>query len=337
MASPEHRDQRHQQASKLLTELAALEASDLARTGDLSRDINFSDAVPHLQKMLDVVRGLSNRDISRLPTQQTDAIIKACTSLQSIVGEIQSFDLNVNTPGDVCEGIIQKVGNAYDEIVNPLLIPLAFTATQATDYAKIEREAKGYHATMKEEHDRLVTYLDVVKTDAENALDAVKEQAAEAGVSTNAQIFLKNSKAHAAASKSWLIATIALSAITLLAAGGFLWLAFVYTPENVAKVIQYVVSKLIVLSTLSFGIFLCAKNYRTHKHNQTLNQHRSNALQTFRAFVEGTSDDRVKDAILLHAAQAAFMPRPTGYEESDGEIQNVNPVVEVLGSALSRT
>jgi hypothetical protein len=56
-----------------------------------------------------------------------------------------------NTPADVCSAIIQEVNNAYDTIMEPLTVPLAFTATQATDYAKIEREAKGYHSTMREE------------------------------------------------------------------------------------------------------------------------------------------------------------------------------------------
>jgi hypothetical protein len=58
---------------------------------------------------------------------------------------------------------------------------------------------------------------------------------------------------------------------------------------------------------------------------------------TFRAFVEGTSDDRVKDAILLQAAQAAFSPRPTGFDTAEMEIHPISPVVEILGKTLPKT
>ena len=55
---------------------------------------------------------------------------------------------------------------------------------------------------------------------------------------------------------------------------------------------------------------------------------------TFRAFVEGTSDKRVKDAILLQAAQAAFVGRPTGFDTAEKEFQTISPVVEILGKTI---
>ena len=94
------------------------------------------------------------------------------------------------------------------------------------------------------------------------------------------------------------------------------------------------VAKVLVLSTLSFGVLWCARNYKSQKHNETLNKHRANALMTFRAFVEGTSDVRVKDAILLQAAQAAFSGRPTGFDAAERDAQTINPVVEILGKTL---
>lgn len=221
--------------------------------------------------------------------------------------------------------------------MEPLTLPLAFTATQATDYAKIEREAKGYHATMREEADTFVAMLEKYKNDAEKALGAVKEQAAEAGVSTNAQIFLTDSTAHSTVAKKWLIATIAASVATFLFAAGFVILSFYYTPPTTAATIQYVVSKVILLSTLSFAIYWCAQNYKSQKHNETSNKHRANALMAFRAFVEGAEDSRIKDAVLMHAAQAAFSNRQTGYDGHADDTQTINPVVEILGKTMEKT
>lgn len=337
MATPEERTAKIEEAKKMLEELAEHNATSLGRTEELSRDINFSKAVPHFQEMLDIVKQLNQRSIDRLSITQITHIINACNTLKELIQSVKTFTLNQNTPADVCNGIIQNVKNSYDAVMDPLTVPLAFTATQATDYSKIEREAKGYHATMREEAESFKKMLETYKSDAEKALQAVKDQAAEAGVATNAQIFLTDSGKHALTAKNWLIATICASVITLCVAIIFVLISFKYQPATTAAAIQYVVSKLILLSTLSFGIFWCAKNYKSSKHNETLNKHRANALMTFRAFIEGSADQQIKEAILLQAAQAAFVNRPTGYEEQEKESQAINPVVEILGKSVIKS
>ena len=337
MATLEQREEIITQAKKLLEELATIKPTSLARTEDLSRDINFSDAVPHFEDMLEIVKQLKERDITRLGHAQLNQIVSACTQLKALVDKVNNFTMNQNTPADICKAIIVSIKNAYDTIMEPLTLPLAFTATQATDYAKIEREAKGYHSTMKEEADSFVSMIENYRIDAEKALNAVKEQAAEAGVSTNAQIFLSDSTAHSIVAKKWLTATIVVSSITFFVAAGFVALSFFYSPDTTSAAIQYVVSKIILLSTLSFSIYWCAQNYKSQKHNETSNKHRANALMTFRAFVEGADDSRVKDAVLMHAAQAAFSNRQTGYDGHGDDTPAINPVVEVLGKTIEKT
>lgn len=337
MATQEQRNEKIEAAKLLLEELGEIKAISLARTEELSRDINFSEAVPFFEEMLDITKQLNQRSIDRLALNQINQIIAGCTSLKVLIKKVNDFTLNQNTPADICQAIIQEVKGAYDAIMEPLTVPLAFTATLATDYAKIEREAKGYHATMREEADAFKKLLTSYKSDAEKALQAVKAQAAEAGVATNAQIFLTDSGDHAAVAKKWLIATVISSIITLLIAIMFVVISFEYEPKTTAVAIQYVISKLILLSTLFFTIFWCAKNYRSSKHNETLNKHRANALMTFRAFVEGSGEQQIKEAILLQAAQAAFVNRPTGYETHEKESQGINPVVEILGKSVGRS
>ncbi len=334
MATPDERTQKSEAVKKGLEEISKIDPNNLSRKSELSRDINFDDAVPHFTIMLDLVKQLNDRDISRLSTPQLNKISEALNRIILLINKVNEFSLNQNTPADVCNGIINDVKNAYDNVMEPLTLPLAFTATQSTDYAKIEREAKGYHLTMKEESEKLAKYIEECRYEAESALSAVKEQAAEAGVSTNAQIFLQNSETHKDDATRWLKTTISVTAITFIAAVGFLIISFYHKPTGLPESIQYVVSKIIVLSTLSFGIFWSAKNYRAHKHNETLNKHRANALMTFRAFVEGSSDEKIKDIILLQASQAAFSSRPTGYDAGEKEGQSVNPIFEIIGKSI---
>ena len=337
MATVQQRREALETATAKLAELSAVDPKALARTSDLSPDINFSDAAPHFEGMLELCKQLSQRDLSRLTLLQLTAINGACTKLSQFIQQVRDFNLNQNTPGDVCRNIVNAVENAYDDVTNPLLLPLSFTATQATDYAKIEREAKGYHATMKTEAEKLSKFIVEVRSEAEAALMAVKEQAAEAGVSTNAQIFVTDSQKHENLAEKWLKATVWMAGGTLAIAVAALVTAFIYHPEDLASTVQYVVAKLLVFSTMSFGVFWCARNYRSQKHNETLNRHRAKALMTFRAFVEGTAEARVKDAILLQAAQAAFSGRPTGFDSPEKDSQTVNPVVEILGKTFSQS
>lgn len=337
MATAEQREQALEGARDKIDALAQIDASTLARTSDLSPDINFKNAVPHFEEMLELCKQLSQRDLTRLTHPQLAAISAACDTLDRLIQQVRDFTLNQNTPGDVCKSITTSVSSAYDDVMNPLLLPLAFTATQATDYAQIEREAKGYHATMKAESEKLDKYIAEARADAAKALAAVKEQAAEAGVSTNAQIFVGEAAKHQTQASAWLKGTIVAASITFIVAIAFLYAAVVYHPNNLSSTIQYLVAKLLVLSILFFTVFWCSRQYRSQKHNETLNKHRANALMTFRAFVEGTADERVKDAILLQAAQAAFVARPTGFDTPDQEPSTISPVVEILGKSLPQS
>lgn len=92
--------------------------------------------------MLEIVKQLKDRDVTRLGYAQLNQIVTACTQLKNFIEQVNVFTLNQNTPADVCKTLITTIKNAYDTIMEPLTLPLAFTATQATDYAKIEREAR---------------------------------------------------------------------------------------------------------------------------------------------------------------------------------------------------
>jgi hypothetical protein len=337
MANEEERLQHIDQAKVLLQKLSEIDTSSLARIEDLSQNINFSKAVPYFESMLDVIRQLADRDISRLSTSRLKGIINACKNIEGKIEEVRNFDLNQNTPADVCNNIIDSIINSYDNVVDPFIVPLAFTATQATDYAKLEREAKGYFSNLKDEYDNMMEYISSSKNDIDKALSAIKDQAAQSGVSTNAHIFSQDAVEQRKQAKKWLISTIVISTITFLVGIFFLIMTFVYRPDTVAGVIQYVVSKLIILSALSFGIFWCSRNFKSYKHNEVLSTHRANALKSFRAFVEGSFDERVKDAILLQAAQAAFAVRSTGYDSQENETQSINPIIEVFGKAMTKS
>jgi DNA phosphorothioation-dependent restriction protein DptG len=92
---------------------------------------------------------------------------------------------------------------------------------------------------------------------------------------------------------------------------------------------------LLVLSVVFFGMGWAAKNYRAHKHNETVNRHRQNALRTFETFAAATEDKTTKDAVLLQTTKAIFEPQTSGYLTGEAEKVPSGAVVEVLKNVMS--
>jgi len=105
---------------------------------------------------------------------------------------------------------------------------------------------------------------------------------------------------HAHGSKKWLITASILITITILVAISTLYLLPALGELKEAGVVQRIIAKLIVLSSLYYGAVWSAKNYRIHRHLSVVNMHRHNALKTFEAFIKAASGDpETKSAVLL--------------------------------------
>ena len=335
MVETKARQEKISLAKKTLEGVLAVDPPSLARTED-STKINFAESVPFFQRTQDVFRALSTRDITPLPTESLEHIHQACTAFLALVAKVRGFDIGAGNARDTCQNINTEVADSYDNIVKKLLIPLAFTATQQANYGEIERQAKGFNVELKAQFEAMQAFITKAKADAEKALAAVREQAAEAGVASNAQIFDREAKERAKSAADWLWWTVVLTIATSAVAVAGLVAVFLWSPKDAPQAIQYVASKLILLSALTFSTVWCGKNYRSHKHNETLNRHRAHALMTFRAFVEGTKDARVSDAVLVQAAYAAFQVRPTGYELMNDSTSQAAPFVDIMAKAAGK-
>lgn len=331
MGTPAERDALIQSITIDINNLADVDADSLGRSAELSPDINFEETVPYFGEMLSCVRELGQRDLSHLPAPTLQDIANACKQLEKCVTRVREFVIAQDPVGE-CNQIKSEIFKSHEVVVGKLLLPLAFTATQTADYERLYRDAEGYIGTIKAEVEQFAAHMESVRRQARDALDSVLDQAALAGASSNALIFRTNADQHRDSATTWYKLTWVFLVMTFLAALGAVWMAIGSPPPpTTGSAIQLVFAKLVVLSTLSFGLFWASRNYKAQKHNETLNRHRANALSTFRTFVEGTADPAIKDAILLQASQAAFAGRPTGYDAPDKDSPTVNPIVPMFG------
>lgn len=334
MADQEVRIQRIAQAKQALAQLVSTDRGTLTRD-DLGSKLSFEEASESIDRLLEPFRQLQGRSIEALPTNQLERVIDTCSQVQSLLGQVASFSVETGNPSQARKQLLAQIRDHYDRVYEVLLLPLAFTAAHSTDYSRLEREAQGHLTRMEEAAGAFQRKSDELQKASESALAAIQKQAAQAGVSTQGVIFHQEAELHGTHANRWLIATAVSTALLLAASGAVLVSAFYYTPETTAQAVQLGIAKLVAVSVLFTSVLWCARVYKAHKHNQTVNKHRENALLTFRAFVEGTADPRVKDAILIQAAQAAFSGRPTGFNSSQPESAAIpHPVVDVLGRHL---
>ena len=105
----------------------------------------------------------------------------------------------------------------------------------------------------------------------------------------------------------------------------------------------YIITNFSLRFTL-IGIFLyllyfVGHKYNVAKHNATLYGSKSAALKSFLAFIQTTSDNEVKNAMLIAITDFIFKGNNTGYLENDKGIGDLNPnnVMNVLSDLIHKT
>lgn len=93
--------------------------------------------------------------------------------------------------------------------------------------------------------------------------------------------------------------------------------------------LQQTIARILIVTIFYSAVVWCARNYFASRHNYTVNRHRRNAMQTFRAFVEGTKDPVTQDFILRQAAACAFSPQQSGYLK-DESLPTPGPASQIV-------
>jgi hypothetical protein len=173
----------------------------------------------------------------------------------------------------------------------------------------------------------------------EETRQKVRQAAGEVTVAAYVKDFEGEADNHQKAAWYWLGATILISLLTV--GGAVVTLIpsiahFLYPVGGLSttqQVIQFTVSKLIILSVLYYTLVWCARNYSAHRHNYIVNRHRRNSLNTFEAFVKAVGEDRdTKNAVLLQATQSIFSSQASGYALKDFQAESPSKFIEIMRS-----
>jgi len=319
-----------------LAELCETNPDELARTSDLGTSLDFSAGIPVFVRTLRLFQDLSEANLDNIPASVLDQLKQTTREAQQAIDQIREFDPSgQNNPGQVRDGLIQRIGQQYDSHFQQISPVIAYSVRKGTDFGLLEQQARAAvnnvnnaGATLQKDGLRIIQ-------EARKALAEVQRAAADVGVAQHAIHFKQESKGHAQARWKWLVTTSVFAALILFY-GGFN--VYYYTTHVLdiptAQLVQLSISKIVVFGALYFALIWAGRMYRAESHNWVINQHRQNALSTFETFVKAASDEQTKSAVLLQATQSIFSHQPSGFSQHEQDSSQSPQVLEIIRNMM---
>lgn len=337
MATLEQETQQRDNLRKLLDGLAAIVPENLARADVLGKELSFEAGVPYFRRVLKLFTDLAKTNLESVPYQLLNTLNGQAQDAVNLFNEIRNFSLRgQSNPVVVRDQLLNKARDAYDTYYLQLMPVTTYLIRMGTDFEALEASAREQFVKMTQESGKLQERQSTITKEMEETLEKVRRAAAEVGVAQHAIHFREGATRHYKAGRLWLGATVILAA---LAVGYSLYSfrqGFELEPEGSVvwwPHLRYLVQRLLVLSIIFFGVALSSKNYRAEKHDEIVNKHRQNALNTFETFAKAAADKDTKDAVLLQATKSIFEAQSSGYLSGESEQLPSNLIIEVLRKA----
>ena len=279
------------------------------RSKELGNQLDFSACESSLLDFRDLGRQFSHSEWSRLPRRSQKEVADILWEIRDVLRQIRNYS--------AAEGRERR-----DDLVDTFGAKLdSFKAIALTygGYLLLENgiAEKQLLSLLQEGEQRLLAIKETQqeveerKVEVDAVLAAVRDTAAEKGVSQEADQFRRAGERYDNLSGQWLKRALIAGVATVAFALALVFAWDVGGEIKDASAVQVILAKAAALAVLSYATITCVRLYRSNAHLAAVNQHREDALRTFQTFVDGASDSEVKDKVLLAAANAAFGQTPT--------------------------
>jgi hypothetical protein len=336
MATLEQDQSARVELKGVLDALIAVDIPSLARRDELG-SMSFEPGMGYFERALKLYRELSRLDIETVPFELLNALRDRATETLNLIQQIREFSFAKfpNNTQAQRDSLINQFRDRYAREFAEISPVIAYGIRRGVDFDRLESEAKRTVASMNALLENEKKTQEQTAETVKQTLDDIRKLAREAGVSQHAELFNQEAENHNSAAASWLTATAWTAGITTLIAGGLLWWAAFYTPNDIstAKAVQMGIAKIAILSLLFSAVLWVGRMYRSHRHNYVVNRHRLNALRTFETFARAAGDDATKNAVLIQATQCIFAPQQTGYVSNESEANPTSQVLEIVRTA----
>jgi len=297
-------------------QVAALTVEGVTGAGGPQR-YSFTDLKERVRGMIFLAQRLESCDFDNIPDERLAKVAASVDQTYAALVGMQSYCQNQGG-GQNRDNVHNRVVAAHTGFYDEVWPIIAFSAARGSDLQELERQTLDVR-------DRMLA----LEKEGAAVLDALKQFSIKDTVSKQADFFDKQAKNHRTGGMLWMGLVVGVAAlITVLAI-----LTMRYPPPSPASTLELVsqwLPRLAIASLLFWGVTLCARNYRAHRHNEVINQHRALSLKTFNVFVTATDDSTVKAAVLAQAASTVFSTVPSGYAPEQADPLPHATAVELL-------
>ena len=327
---------------------------------------NFEPNRELIKFILNFYTDVASLELSHIPQPLVDQMINQANSVMSALNAIKGFNYRIGDPNQQSASLIQQLQNQWRDAYSFTISHIAFAKISSSAIAQeLESiktlvnqmrsdwgKAAGDYKAQKEAADKQMSER---ISEFEKVLAAAREASGKAAVSRQALEFETEAQKCLSASRWWFGATVCVIAVSLTV----VYFMFLKAPQKplaatvtqaiaiptantdtssasnhaiTIEALQQTVARILIITLLYSVVVWVARNYFANRHNYTVNRHRRNAMQTFRAFVEGTEDKATQDFILRQAAACAFAPQQTGYlkDESLPTPAPSSPIIDIV-------
>ena len=323
MLTEDHLNALHEQV-RTLTQYSDTEL--VSRPDDWG-PINFEKAQADIDLALSIGRDLSELPVELLTENVASHLIRYIPGVAQCLNDIDDFSIEGggdpgNNRDQLCATLHEST-EQLQEFAGPAIPYLAFRRGDITEnISRLESTLD----SAKRAYDEAEEWVAEKQREVEETVRAAREAAASVGVATFTQEFDREASDLHKRSTSWLSATGLFGVATVIVAIGSYFWPNVSVEAGAWETLRNAVSKVTVIAVLFTSTVWCGRIYRALIHQATVNRHRALSLKTFRAFVEATEDEYVRDAVLMAATKAVFGTVATGLvdQRSGGEEPAVN-------------
>lgn len=304
----------------------------LGREKDLGK-LSFEEYVPEFTRGLELIKKLGTLEYGFASPNSITRAAEAAESLMEVIPKIQGFDVSAGSSPEERDRIVDQWRNRFEGLHKRAGELLGCSVLE--DGSSFQSELRKGLQEARDEAERQLQELRSKASSADQMVRSMRKVSSELAISKHASHFEDAAQVHRKTATKWIFA-VAGASLALIAAAVTSLLQLPYPEDlDIAKSIQIAIGKLTVISVLYYVVVWTVRNYRAHRHNCVLNEHRRNALSTFEAFREGASDPETRNAILLRTTELIFAPGNSGYLRPETQRSNTSQMLEFVRHYVS--
>ena len=337
MATYQEENSLKEALAKNLDALLSISIDSLIKKEELGASLNFEEGRPYFERIIKLFNDLKEANLDNASFEALNQCYNITTSTINLFKQFIEFSIEKypNNTKNQRDSFLQSIQNEYDNVYRNLTPHIAYAIRKGTDFKQLEDNAKKYVEKVMNLAVDFQSQQVKANKEADDILKSMRKAAAETGVSQHSLYFNIEANENKTQAETWFKYTKWAAGVTIgfaiIATGLYIWLGQGLKFESA---IQLIVAKILIFSILYYATIWCGKNYRAYLHNYIVNKHRQNGLSTFQAFVNATTDEATKNAVLLRSTESIFGLTSSGFVPNENESSGGPQILEIIKSGL---